>query len=60
MDSDGEDDPDKIINILNLLEQNPESKLITLNRTIRKESFFFLVFYMKFIYFFYFYLLLII
>lgn len=45
MDSDGEDDPNKIQLILDLLEQNSRIELITLNRTIRKESFFFSILY---------------
>jgi len=45
MDSDGEDDPNKIQLILDLLKQNNRIKLITLNRTIRKESFFFSILY---------------
>ena len=50
MDSDGEDDPNKIQLILDLLKQNNRIKLITLNRTIRKESFSFLVFYTNYTY----------
>jgi polyisoprenyl-phosphate glycosyltransferase len=45
MDSDGEDDPGKIKKILNLLKINNEIKIITLNRTIRKESFIFSILY---------------
>tara|TARA_Y100001958_G_C21221729_1_gene547093 strand:+ start:546 stop:1424 length:879 start_codon:yes stop_codon:yes gene_type:complete len=45
MDSDGEDDPKKIINIINILTKNKNVKVITLNRTIRKESFIFSVLY---------------
>ena len=49
MDSDGEDDPKKIKEIIKLIDKNHKIKVITMNRTIRKESFF-LVFYMRYIY----------
>ena len=45
MDSDGEDDPNKIKEIVNTLENNNNIKIITLNRSIRKESFFFSILY---------------
>ena len=45
MDSDGEDDPNKIVDILYLLKKNKSIKIITLNRSIRKESLFFSVLY---------------
>ncbi len=45
MDSDGEDDPKKIIEIIDLLSKNEDVKLITLNRTLRKESIFFSILY---------------
>lgn len=45
MDSDGEDDPEKIKKLLNILKINKNIKIITLNRTIRKESFFFSILY---------------
>ncbi len=45
MDSDGEDDPKKIIEIIKLINKNQNTKIITMNRTIRKESFFFSILY---------------
>ena len=48
MDSDGEDDPKKIKDIIKLIDKNPKIEIITMKRTLRKESFF-LVFYMKYI-----------
>ena len=45
MDSDGEDDPKKINDIIKIVEKNNNTDLITLNRTIRKESFFFSILY---------------
>ena len=45
MDSDGEDDPNKIIDIINILKNKNNVKVITLNRTIRKESLIFSILY---------------
>ena len=45
MDSDGEDDPKKINKIVILINKNKEYKLITLNRSIRKESLLFSILY---------------
>jgi len=45
MDSDGEDDPKKIKEIIRLIDKNHKIKIITMNRTIRKESFFFSILY---------------
>ena len=45
MDSDGEDDPKKIKEIIKLIDKNHKIKVITMNRTIRKESFFFSILY---------------
>ena len=45
MDSDGEDDPKKIKEIIKYLRLNKKTEIITLNRTIRKESFFFSILY---------------
>jgi len=45
MDSDGEDDPKKIKDILKLLKKNDKIEIITMDRTIRKESFFFSILY---------------
>ena len=45
MDSDGEDDPKKIKEIIKLIDKNHKIKIITMNRTIRKESFFFSILY---------------
>ena len=45
MDSDGEDDPKKIIQIIDTVNKNENINLITLNRTIRKESFLFSLLY---------------
>ena len=41
MDSDGEDDPSKIKEIINIINRNKKLDIITLNRTLRKESFLF-------------------
>ena len=40
MDSDGEDDPEKIKEIINLIKKNKNINTITMNRTLRKESLF--------------------
>ena len=45
MDSDGEDDPKKIKEIIKLVDRNNNTKIITMNRTMRKESFFFSILY---------------
>ena len=45
MDSDGEDDPHKILDIISLLDKNNKQEVITLNRTLRKESFLFSILY---------------
>lgn len=45
MDSDGEDDPKKIIKIINIVSKNKDTNFITLNRTIRKESLLFSILY---------------
>tara|TARA_B100000401_G_scaffold416596_1_gene339045 strand:- start:585 stop:1466 length:882 start_codon:yes stop_codon:yes gene_type:complete len=45
MDSDGEDDPHKILDIISLLEKDNKQEVITLNRTLRKESFLFSILY---------------
>ena len=45
MDSDGEDDPKKIKEIIEFIDKNHKTKIITMNRTIRKESFFFSILY---------------
>ena len=45
MDSDGEDDPKKIIKIINIINKNENINFITLNRTIRKESLLFSLLY---------------
>ena len=45
MDSDGEDDPEKIKEIINLIKKNKNINTITMNRTLRKESFIFSIFY---------------
>ena len=45
MDSDGEDDPKKIKEIIKLVEKNKKLQIITMNRTIRKESLFFSILY---------------
>ena len=45
MDSDGEDDPKKIKEIVKLVDKNNNTKIITMNRTMRKESFFFSILY---------------
>jgi len=45
MDSDGEDDPKKIKQIIKMIDKNPKIEIITMNRSIRKESFFFSVLY---------------
>ena len=49
MDSDGEDDPKKIKEIVKLIDKNNKTNIITMNRTLRKE-FFFSVFCTKCIY----------
>ena len=41
MDSDGEDDPKKIIDLLDSLKKKEDIKIVTFNRSIRKESFLF-------------------
>ena len=41
MDSDGEDDPKKIKEIIKNIENDKKIEIITMNRTIRKESLFF-------------------
>ena len=43
MDSDGEDDPKKIKQIIKMIDKNSKIEIITMNRSIRKESFFFSV-----------------
>ncbi len=45
MDSDGEDDPKKINEIVELIDKNNNTNIITMNRTLRKESFFFSILY---------------
>ena len=45
MDSDGEDDPKKIKDIIKLIDKNPNIETITMKRTLRKESFFFSILY---------------
>lgn len=45
MDSDGEDDPKKIKEIVNIVKNNKKINIITINRTLRRESFFFSIFY---------------
>ena len=45
MDSDGEDDPNKIKEIINIVNKNKKLNIITLNRTIRKESVLFSILY---------------
>ena len=45
MDSDGEDDPKKINEIVELIDKNNNIEIITMNRTLRKESFFFSILY---------------
>lgn len=45
MDSDGEDDPKKIKEIVKLIEKNNNTEIITMNRSLRKESFFFSILY---------------
>ena len=45
MDSDGEDDPKKIKEIVKLIDKNNKTNIITMNRTLRKESFFFSILY---------------
>jgi len=45
MDSDGEDDPKKINEIIKLVKKNHNTNIITMNRTMRKESFFFSILY---------------
>ena len=45
MDSDGEDDPKKIKEIIKLINKNPKTEIITMNRALRKESFLFSILY---------------
>ena len=45
MDSDGEDDPKKIKEIIKLIDKDPNIEIITMKRSIRKESFFFALLY---------------
>lgn len=45
MDSDGEDDPKKLKEIIKLIDKNNNTEIITMNRTLRKESFFFSILY---------------
>jgi len=45
MDSDGEDDPEKIKDIIKLIDKNPNIEIITMKRTLRKESLFFSILY---------------
>ncbi len=45
MDSDGEDDPKKIRELIKFVDKNNNTEIITMNRTLRKESFFFSIFY---------------
>ena len=45
MDSDGEDDPKKLQEIIKLIDKNNSIEIITMNRTLRKESFFFSILY---------------
>ena len=45
MDSDGEDNPKKIKEIIKLIDKNNNTEIITMNRTLRKESFFFSILY---------------
>ena len=45
MDSDGEDDPKKINKIIDIVNKNKKTNLITLNRTVRKESILFSILY---------------
>jgi len=45
MDSDGEDNQKKIKEIIKFIDKNHKTKIITMNRTIRKESFFFSILY---------------
>jgi len=45
LDSDGEDDLEKIKEIIEYIRLNKKVEIITLNRTIRKESFFFSILY---------------
>ena len=45
MDSDGEDDPNKILDIIDLIESKKNINLIIMSRTIRKESVLFSIFY---------------
>ncbi len=37
MDSDGEDDPKKIKEIIKLIDKDPNIEIITMKRSIRKE-----------------------
>ena len=45
MDSDGEDDPKKIKEIIKFIDKNPHEEVITMNRTLRKESLLFSILY---------------
>ena len=45
MDSDGEDDPKKIKEIIKFIDKNPNEEIITMNRTLRKESILFSILY---------------
>ena len=45
MDSDGEDDPKKIKEIIQLVKKEKKIEIITMNRSLRKESFFFSILY---------------
>ena len=45
MDSDGEDDPSKIDKVIDLISKKKDINLITLKRSIRKESFLFSILY---------------
>ena len=45
MDSDGEDDPNKLLDLFNALEKNHNIKIATFNRTLRKESLLFSILY---------------
>ena len=45
MDSDGEDDPKKIKEIIQLVKKEKKTEIITMNRALRKESFFFSILY---------------
>jgi len=45
MDSDGEDDPKKIKEIIQIIKKEKKTEIITMNRALRKESFFFSILY---------------